>query len=331
MNVDYVSKMSIQPLNSSESIETYNFADISNENEFNRHLNLEGGNTMTIYIDTHGETLYSHGKDVLHSQLLQSRFFINKFSISAEGGISSMTPDDSKYMLFTTSEFCNGRDNRHRFLDVPLLWRESQVSYPEYIKIIEKFGLNPNVELEQMPSFTVLRNREGSETTHYSRSYFNKYFSVGGNLRGIYLCTNCNIGKSMDNLLNDDNFKRFMSSKYGRKYEETEIESNVGSVVGQTVVAHCLLSDIVEFADSGGINHLNVLDSSCAVLTAPSRENRWTHRVVGTAVSIMNTIKDSVNGKGIKRKTRKTRKQRKLNKTKRKLIKYKQNINNVKP
>jgi len=310
----------MDPSNSIKSIDTFNFRDMSVPNLFDARLRLE--ETLTIFIGTHGEILHTPGS----SHLMQSHSLLNTFSLTAAGKSAGVSQETCEYTIFAISEFCNGRRS-HRFLDIPLLYRESCVSDPIMVKLIREFKLNPNKELKNTPTYSAKMNTPSAESTTFTNEYYNKYFGVGedgDNARGIYLCADCPKiqGNTLDNLLNNELFKEFMLAKYDKKYKEVEITPNIGpSLEVQSVVKSCLLSDIVEFTESRGIYHLNIIDFSCALMTHPNRFHRYPARISDVASQEVTDFQIK-NAKGVKKK-----KSRKLAKIKlnRNATKYKLN------
>lgn len=313
----------LHPPNSIKSIDTFNFKDKSVPNLFDEHLVL-GTETMTIFIGTHGEMHHTPGS----SHLMQSQSALNTFTLTAAGKSAGVSQETCEYTIFATSEFCNGRRS-HRFLDIPLLYRESCISDPIMVKLIMDFDLNPNQELKNAPTYSAKMNTPSAESTTFTNEYYNKYFGVGedsdDNARGIYLCADCPRirGNTLDNLLNNELFKSFMLAKYPKKYKEVEIAPNIGpSLEVQSVVKSCLLSDIVEFTESRGIRHINIIDYSCALMTHPNRFHRYPARISDVASKEVSDFQIK-NAKGVQKKKRKTRKYKiKLN---RNATKYKLN------
>jgi hypothetical protein len=315
--------------------------------------------SIVIYIDMHGAIELT---DRVDNDIRTVRNInLNKYNISGTGQCTYNTPTRSKYMIYSLSDAVQ----KDEPLDISTMLREgSAYMNLDIVDPVKTFNETQSMKIQQTirgstdqestydrirperESTTQIKRREESiydrtrpegEETTYGNRYAEKIYQLGSDLGGIFICSEWpEIGAGpMDNLLENDDFNRYMLNKYGtlERRERERVSRNryrsrddVGvfalsrSLIEEGkeifVMDGILLTDILLFCEMYGRPNINIVDYSCSVFT-----NRSGHVLTARQIDMLEKRfkkLDTTVAKGVtkKNKTNKKKGNQKTNKKK---------------
>jgi hypothetical protein len=248
------------------------------DNEFNRNyqrmVNESPSTNIFLNITMHGMFVRNPEPITIPGMRL------NKFSVAAPGQCThSNLPEDYhiQYSLYHAIK-------KHSIIDVPTIIKEAIATSNATLFRESQSNIDRSYAYElKEPHSNVHYTGKVGDTTTFGNSFFEKTYTIDPNPdvfhHGIFLCNDWEEigGFAMDNLLTNLRFIDYINKRYG---EENSIQAKQMFIPVRRVIRESKLSikfinsrDLYEFCVENGKPDITVLDKSCSVFSAYSKNN----------------------------------------------------------